>query len=154
MFRVRFVLLATVLVLGTLMSACGGEPPEKEMQQAQGAIDAARAAGAPEYAKDEFDAAVKALDRANQAAADRDYRQALNDALDARTRAQTATKDTADRKARLKVDIDKALTVAERGRPSSIDNSPIIELAPTMESVRSVPFLEMTLTFNEPFSTR
>ena len=30
--------------------ACGGDPPEKEMQQAQGAIDAARAAGAEQYA--------------------------------------------------------------------------------------------------------
>lgn len=112
MFRLRLVLLGTVLVLGTLMGACGGEPPEKEMQQAQGAIDAARAAGAPGYAKDEFEAAVKALNRANQAATDRDYRQALNDALDARDRAQTSARMAADNMATARVEADRAVAAA------------------------------------------
>jgi len=80
------------------MAACA-EPPRKEMDQAQGAIDAARAAGADEYAAAELSAAAAALARAEEAVAQRDYRQALNQALDARERAQTAARDAANRKA-------------------------------------------------------
>ena len=42
---------------------CAGcsEPPQKEMSEAQGAIDAARAAGAERYAVEEFRAATTAL---------------------------------------------------------------------------------------------
>lgn len=112
MFRPRFALLGTLLVLAALLGACGGEPPEKEMQQAQGAIDAARVAGAPEYAKDEFDAAVKALEHAHQAATERDYRQALNDALDARDRAQTSVRMAADNMATARVEADRAVAAA------------------------------------------
>jgi len=62
------------------------------MNQAQGAIDAARAAGAEQYAAADFTAAVDALKRADEAAAQRDYRLALNHALDSRDRAQNAAK--------------------------------------------------------------
>ena len=79
--------------------ACG-EPPDKEMHQAQGAIDAARAAGADTYAPDEFKAAVDALARAQDAVAQRDYRLALNNALDSRERAQNAARMGADRQGR------------------------------------------------------
>ena len=77
------------------------------MQQAQGAIDAARAAGADQYARDEFAAAEDALKRAHEAVAQRDYRQALNNALDARERAQTAAKESVDRKATARADATK-----------------------------------------------
>lgn len=110
--RLRFLVLGTVLFLGALMGACGGEPPEKEMQQAQGAIDAARAAGAHEYAVEEFGAAVTALERARKAAAERDYRQALNDALDARDRAQTSARQAADNMATARVAADRAVGAA------------------------------------------
>lgn len=103
------VLLGTALVLTV---ACGGQPPEKEMQQAEGAIEAARAAGAPDYAADEFAAAVKALERARQAAVDRDYRQSLNDALDARDRAKTSARQAADNMAAARVDADRAVAAA------------------------------------------
>ena len=102
------LLLGTVLVF---LAACG-EPPEKEMQQAQGAIDAARAAGASQYAPDEFKAAVSALDRARQAADARDYRQALNDALDSRERAQEAARQSAENMAAARVDADRAIAAA------------------------------------------
>lgn len=78
------------------------------MDQAQGAIDAARAAGAAEYAQAELDAAVAALARADDAAAQRDYRQALNQALDARERAQTAARDAANRKAEVRSEAERA----------------------------------------------
>ena len=74
--------LLALLVLFT--TACGGDPPDKEMQQAQGAIDAARAAGAAVYATEELAAAQLALTRAEEAVSARDYRLALNHALDSR----------------------------------------------------------------------
>jgi hypothetical protein len=102
-------LLPTVwLLLALVVSACG-DPPEKEIQQARGAIDAAKAAGADQYAKDELDAAEKALKAANDAVDDRDYRLALNNALDAREHAQTAAKQAGDGKAAARADADRVL---------------------------------------------
>jgi len=93
-----FVRTAVVLLCVALVSGCG-EPPDKELHQAQGAIAAARAAGAERYAADEYKAAIDALARADTAVAERDYRLALNNALDARERAQNAAREAADRKA-------------------------------------------------------
>jgi hypothetical protein len=108
--RASLVLAAAIVAaLGT--SACT-EPPEREMNEAQGAIDAARAAGAAEYAADEFAAAVASLERSRTAVAERDYRQALNYALDARERAQAAARQAADGKARARTDADRLLRAA------------------------------------------
>jgi hypothetical protein len=93
-----YVLFGPALLAVVSLVACG-EPPDKEMHQAQGAIDAARAVGAETYAPDEFKAAVDALTRAQDAVAQRDYRLALNNALDSRERAQNAAKTAADQKA-------------------------------------------------------
>src|SRR6185295_16965194 len=84
----------------------------KEIEQAQGAIDTARAAGADQYAREEFTAAEEALKRAQVAVEQRDYRQALNSALDARERAQTAAKDTVNHKATARADAEKAIAAA------------------------------------------
>jgi hypothetical protein len=92
--------------------SCGGEPPDNERQQAQGAIDAARAVGADQYAHDEFVAAQLALQNANEAVEQRDYRLALNHALDSRERAQNAAKMAADAKAAARVDADRAISSA------------------------------------------
>jgi hypothetical protein len=98
-------------IVATLTAIACGDPPEKEMQQAQGAIDAARAAGADEYAKEEFTAAQSALKRANDAVEQRDYRLALNNALDARERAQNAAKLAADGKAVARTEAEHTLGV-------------------------------------------
>lgn len=90
-----------------LVSACG-DPPNKEMDQAQGAIDAARAAGAEQFAATEFAAAVDALMRARTAVTERDYRLALNDALESRERAQNAAREAADTRVRLRGDAERA----------------------------------------------
>lgn len=100
--------LAAVLTVG-----CGGEPPEKEMQQAQGAIDAAAAAGAALYATDEFTAAQQALGDAKAAVEQRDYRLALNHAIDSRDRAQTAAKEAADGKATARSAAEHAIAEAD-----------------------------------------
>jgi hypothetical protein len=89
------VLLCTI----ALCAACS-EPPQKEIDRAQGAIDAARAAGAERYATAEFTAATSALSQAHDAVAQRDYRLALSRALDASERAQQSARQAADGKAR------------------------------------------------------
>jgi flagellar hook-basal body complex protein FliE len=111
MSSARRLLLMLALAGSVVLAGCG-DPPEKEMQQAQGAIDAARAAGADRYAQEEFAAAQTALKKAQDAVADRDYRLALNHALDSREQAQNAAKDAADHKAAARTDADRAVNQA------------------------------------------
>lgn len=100
-------LRAWVLAL-VLLAACG-TPPHKEMDQAQGAIDAARAAGADRYAADAFAAAQRSLALANEAVDQRDYRLALNHALESREQAQTAARLAADTQVRLRGDYERSM---------------------------------------------
>jgi len=97
------------LLLTAVLAVACGEPPEKEIHQAQGAIDAARAAGADQYAAEEYTAAVDALKRAQEAVGQRDYRLALNNALDSRERAQNAAHEAADRKAQARGEVERIL---------------------------------------------
>lgn len=115
---VRRWLPCVVVALALVAAACG-DPPEKEIQQARGAIDAAKAAGADQYARDELAAAEKSLQAANDAVTDRDYRLALNDALDAREHAQTAAKQAGDGKAAARADADRVL----RDASSALDDA-------------------------------
>ncbi len=86
-------------LITAILSASCADPPSKEMNQAQGAIDAARAAGAGKFAADELTAAIDALKRSDDAVAAGDYRQALSHALDSRERAQNAAKMAVDGRA-------------------------------------------------------
>ena len=90
------------------------------MNQAQGAIDAARAAGADKFASIEFNAAIEALKRSEEAVAARDYRQALNHALDSRERAQNAAKlaveGRADARGQAERGIAEVATLLSRAR--------------------------------------
>ena len=88
-----------VLLSAFLMCAACSEPPQKEIDHAQGAIDAARAAGAEQYATEAFTAATSALQQAHDAVNQRDYKLALSRALDASERAQEAARNAADGKA-------------------------------------------------------
>jgi flagellar hook-basal body complex protein FliE len=107
----RVPLVAAVLIFcAALFASACGEPPTREMDQAQGAIDAARAAGADRYATEEYQAAVDALKQAQDAVEQRDYRLALNHALDSRERAQNAAKETGDNKAIARGDAEHALS--------------------------------------------
>ncbi|WP_396624757.1 hypothetical protein [Luteitalea sp.] len=108
----RPVLRALVPALVLAAAACAS-PPQKEMDQAEGAIATARATGAPQYAAAEFTAAEDALRRSHEAVAQRDYRQALNQALDARERAQNAAREAADKKAVARGQAERAITEAE-----------------------------------------
>jgi hypothetical protein len=102
-----------LLLLAFLFVAAGcAAPPSKEMHQAQGAIDAARAAGAAEYAAAELDAAVAALAQSDVAVEARDYRLALAHALNSREQAQAAAKSAVDGRARARGDAERELAEA------------------------------------------
>ena len=93
----RWRLACTVVAL-TLVAACS-EPPDKERHQAEGALEAARAASADLYAPEPFQDAVADLKKYDEAVAQRDYRQALNHALEARDRAYEAVKEAGNNRA-------------------------------------------------------
>lgn len=82
------------------------------MNQAQGAIETARAAGADRYASEEYNAAVAALEKSREMATQRDYRQALNFALDARERAVDAARSGAERMAQVRSEAETAVRAA------------------------------------------
>lgn len=111
-----------------LLTACG-TPPHKEMDQAQGAIDAARAAGADRYAPDEYSEAVQSLQLANDAVGQRDYRLALSHALESREHAQNAARDAAVARARRRGDVERAraeidaLLAQAQGRLATVEKS-------------------------------
>jgi len=109
MLRTRGYALLLLTTLLLLVPACGADPPDKEMQQAQGAIDAARAAGAGDYARDELAAAELALKNAHDAVDQRDYRLALTSALDSRARAQNAAMQASEQKAAARSDAERLL---------------------------------------------
>jgi flagellar hook-basal body complex protein FliE len=142
--------LSACIVAAVLFTACGA-PPNKEMDQAQGAIDAARAAGADRYATTEYTAATDALKRAQDAVGQRDYRQALNEALDSREHAQNAARESADTRAQLRGEVERdmaqiaaliaeantRLAAATRSRtPRRVLDGPRTDLAAVDESVQ------------------
>ena len=91
----------TLLISFLLLAAAGcSEPPQKEIDQAQAAIDLAKNADAERFAAEEYTAATTGLAKARAAVEQRDYRQALSYAIDARQRAQSATRQAADEKTR------------------------------------------------------
>jgi flagellar hook-basal body complex protein FliE len=107
--RLSLVPFAALLCSLSFSIACA-TPPTREMDQAQGAIDAARAAGADRFATEQYGAAVKALQSAQEAVGQRDYRLALNYALDSRDRAQRAAKEAASQQAVLRSASERRLS--------------------------------------------
>ena len=100
---------ASASVIAALVFSACAAPPHKEIDQAQGAIDAARAAGAEQYATTEYSAAVAGLKNANDASAAGDYRLALNYALESREQAQNAAREAADSKASIRAEVERAI---------------------------------------------
>jgi hypothetical protein len=103
------------LLCALFVCAACSEPPQKEIDQAQGAVDAARAAGAERYAAQTFAAATSALKEAHDAVQQRDYRLALSRALDASEQAQAAARQAADGKARARSDAESAVATTATG---------------------------------------
>src|SRR5262245_9724693 len=109
-----------VLVFAIALLAACAEPPSKEMNQAQGAIDAAKAAGAETYAASELTAATDALRKSEEAVTQRDYRLALSYAIDSREQATAAAKVAVTARAKARGDVERQLAEAtalvEQGR--------------------------------------
>lgn len=99
----------SVLLCAILLTAACSEPPQKEITRAQEAIDAARAAGAEQYAPEAYTAATAALQQSHEAVTQRDYRLALSRALEAAERAQDATKQAAEGKVKVRHDSETAV---------------------------------------------
>lgn len=108
--------LLVIALISLAIAGCSG-PPQKEIDQAQAALDAARTAGAERYATAEYTAASSSLQKAHAAVDQRDYRSALNYAIDSRQRAVEAERHAADGKARA-----KAATEALYGEVATIAN--------------------------------
>lgn len=129
--------LALVIVL---LSAGCAEPPSKEMNQAQGAIDAARAAGADRFAASEFAAATDALKRSEEAVAAGDYRQALSHAIDSRERAQLAAKVAVEGRANLRGQAERSIsevaTLLSRAR-TQLKDPDIVRTGRTLRAPRA-----------------
>ena len=104
----RVVFGAAALSVLLLFAACSA-PPQKEIDLAQGALDAARAAGAEQYAPQSFAAATSAMQQTREAVEQRDYRLALSRAIDAKERALEAATEAADGKARARGEADAAI---------------------------------------------
>jgi hypothetical protein len=104
----RTVRLFCVVAVITSFAACS-EPPAKEMNQAQGAIDSARAAGAERYAAAQLSAATDALKRSEDAVALNDYRLALSLAIESREAATRAAKAAGENRAKARGDAERTL---------------------------------------------
>ena len=105
------VVRCTILCAVVLCAACS-EPPRKEIDRAQQAIEEARRAGAEQYAPETFAAATAALQQSHEAVDQRDYRLALSRAVDASDRAQEAARAAADSKAKARAETEAALNTA------------------------------------------
>jgi Domain of unknown function (DUF4398) len=136
----RYGAVPLLLALALIVHSACSEPPNREINQAQGAIDAARAAGAAEFAPEPLQAAITALERAQQAVADRDYRLALNHAIDARDRAREAARGAADRKAQLRSEAEAAVRAGSLDLQAARARLKVVEAGrPTPSSIAKVP---------------
>ena len=100
----------TLTVALLLVAAGCSEPPQKEIDEAQAAVDLARTSGADIYAAEEYAAAAAGVQKARAAVDQRDYRQALSYAIDSRQRAQNAARQAAGGKAKAKSAADASIT--------------------------------------------
>jgi hypothetical protein len=104
------------LLCGLLLCVACSEPPRKELDRAQAAVDRARQAGADEYAHDAFASATTALQAANDAVTQRDYRLALSHAIDASERADEAARQAESGRNAARAEAERALTAARAAR--------------------------------------
>src|SRR5262249_39787948 len=101
--------LSCVHVAVALIASGCGTPADNDLQQAQGAIDAAFAVAAYSYASDEFTAANDALKKAIDALNDHDYPLASTKAVEARAPAEMAAKQAVNVKAAAHASAERAL---------------------------------------------
>jgi hypothetical protein len=97
-------------VLAVLLIAGGcTEPPQREIDQAQAAIEVAVSAGAERFASEALVSARTALMQSRDAVNQRDYRLALSHALDSREKAQNAARAAAEARTAFRKDVESSL---------------------------------------------
>jgi hypothetical protein len=130
------------VILLLVATGCS-EPPQKEIDQAQTALELARAAGADKYATTEYNDAATALQKARASVVQRDYRLAVNYAIDSRQRSQDAIRQAADGKSRAQrgaeaivIDIStRASTLQNRVKAAEAARVPAKELQHAREAM-------------------
>jgi hypothetical protein len=130
--------LACPVLIVLAFAACS-EPPIKERQAAERAIEAARTAGAATYAPEDLQAAEGSLKKYGDAVAQRDYRQALNDALEARDRADAASKQATIKRAQVRTQAEmlmKQLETLSKVASSRLSGSTGRPVGPAAERLR------------------
>jgi colicin import membrane protein len=105
-----------VVVPGALLLALAcTQPPTRELQDAEQAVQRAREEGADRYAADRLKEAEAALQDARSQVQARDYRKALSQANAAGERAQAARRAAQQRKEQLAVELGSQLTAIRAG---------------------------------------
>jgi hypothetical protein len=104
--------LSVAVLVAVLFAACVARP-DQEVREAKAAIDAARAAGAEEYAASQYTAALTALRASEQALTQRENRQARGLALESRKQAQDAARLAAEHKETARADATRRLQELE-----------------------------------------
>lgn len=100
---------ALAVTLCTAWLAACSAPPQKERDQADGAITAAKAADAAVYAQTDLQSAVASLVEYDRAVAQGDYRLALSHAISARDAAYTAARVASERKAAARSEAERLI---------------------------------------------
>ena len=100
------------------LTACGGEPPQAELDAAKAALDAARSAGAEKYASSELSAAQSAFDDAKSAYDEeagkmfKDWAAVTPKLADAKSKADRAASAAQQAKTRAKTSAESAIASA------------------------------------------
>ena len=136
----------SLFLCALIVCAACSEPPQKEIDRAQGAIDAARAAGAEKYASATFTAATTALQQSHDAVQQGDYGLALSRAMDASEQAQDAAREAADGKAHARSQAESAVSTTATGLQqlrSSMKSAeearvPAAQIAPARQAAQRV----------------
>ena len=137
------VVFCAIVCASAFFTACSA-PPQKEIDRAQEAVEAARAAGADQYAPEAYAAATSALQQSHEAVDQRDYRLALSRAVDASGRAQEATRAAAENKAKVRSATEAAVNAANtalmqleaRVKAAEAAKVPTRELAPARTAIK------------------
>ena len=133
----------TLIVTLSLTCICGcSAPPQKERDQAESAVAAAKAADAAEYAPADLQKALTALAEYDRAVAQGDYRLALSQAISARDQAYTAARVAGEAKTAARndaegliVDLEGLLLMAK----SRVNTLPPAANARTRSALRTGP---------------
>jgi hypothetical protein len=106
MKRSGSVWLATVALGISLVGAACTRPPEKEINEAEGAMKAATDAGADKYATSKFNEANTAMSDAKNKMAAKDYKAARLAARVAKAKFETATSKVPEGRAQVKTEVE------------------------------------------------